>query len=395
MTSRSLRCTLLVYYVCGAYFLRSTPPIVGSTGGGGSLGHFIPPRNRSDSINGKSVTPPFQPRPLGFIQQTHDPPTMFLEPSTTSRLYESSDVPSRNSKTLLKTAHAPSQPPVTSLDSLRSSPFQQSQQLTTLQQQQNQVPDIRSTMFSSLAAAVLPPPISSPGGAIGGGMEFSDYLTAPMSLAPSLLLDVNSSSSLRRSLWGQRSTIGGSGVMPSSMAGLAGRHQQSYFDEYSNDEYSEEMPFALELPTPSILDGSTALSQQHSKSGAASKMVGASSTFGTSSSLAALAQKCSVPNQRLKMFDKRNSTISSGSEHNGVANSEIDEFTNSLADQLQEFRAFGASLPSSSVQVVVQQQQQQQQHETNAHHNFGGGDDRHVLTGSGTSSTSTPISLKS
>ena len=383
----------------GAYFLRSTPPTVGSMGGGvGGLGHFIPPRNRSDSMNSRSVTPPFQPRPIGFITQpAHDPPTtMLLEPSAmNSRLYESSDVPSRNNSSKSSLKKAPSQPPVTSLDSLRSSPFLQSQPTMTLQQhQQNHLTsnppplDSRSTMFSSLAAAasVLPPPISSPGG-MGGGME-SDYLTAPMSLAPSLFLDVNaSSSSLRRSLWGQRSPMGGSGVMPSS---LAGRHPHN-LDEYSNDDYySEEMPFALELPTPSIFDGSTASSQQHhTKSGATtSKMVGASSTtFGTSSSLATLAQKCSMPNQRLKMFDKQSVVMSSNIEHDRAANSELDDFTNSLADQLQEFRTFGASLHSSS--VVLQQQ------ETNAHMNFGGGDERNVLTGSGTSSTSTPISLKS
>jgi hypothetical protein len=248
-------------------------------------------------------------------------------------------------------------------------------------------------MFTSLAAAasVLPPPISSPGG-MGVGME-SDYLTAPMSLAPSsLLLDMNSSSSLRRSLRGQRSTMGGSGVMPSSLAGLAGRHQHSYLDEYSNDDYySEEMPFALELPMPSIMDGSAAsLSQPHTKSGSTSIMVGASSTFGTSSSLATLAQKCSMPNQRLKMFDKPNGVTSSKNEQNGAtANAEIDVFTNSLVDQLQEFRSFGASLHASSVAGLPQ-------HVTSAQNNFGGGDDdRNVLTGSGTSSTSTPISLKS
>ena len=364
----------------GAYFLRSTPS---STVGGGGLGHFIPPRNRSDSMNSRSVTPPFQPRPMGFIQQP-DPPTMFLDPSTaTSRLSETSDVaPSR--KTPSKVG---SSPPVTSLDSLRSSPFQQSQQLMTLQTQHRQ--DSHSAMFSSLAAvaSVLPPPISTPG---GGGME-SDYLTAPMSLAPSFLLDATSSSSMRRSLWGQRSSFGGSGVMPSSLAGLAGRHQHNYLlSEQSNDDfYSEEMPFALEIPTPSILDGSTSSSQHPSKSGVASKaLVGASSTFGgTSSSLATLAQKCSAPNQRLKMFDKPNMMASSTVDPNGPPSSEIEDITNNLADQLQEFRAFGASLHSSS--VVLPQQ------ETNAHSNFGGGDDRNVLTGSGTSSTSTPISLKS
>lgn len=371
----------------GAYFLRSTPSTVGSIGGGGSgggIGHFIPPRNRSDSMNSRSVTPPFQPRPVGFIQQQDPPTSMFLDPSAATNMYETSNVPSK--KTPLK---AGSSPPVTSLDSLRSSPFQQSQQAMTLQHQnQPNQQDSRSAMFSSLAAAaaVLPPSISITD---GGGIE-SDYLTAPMSLAPSFLLDTTSSSSMRRSLWGQRSSMGGSGVMPSSLAGLAGRQQHNYlFDEQGNDDYySEEMPFALEIPTPSILDGSTSLSQQPSKAGAASKAIGASSTFGTSSSLAVLAQKCSVPNQRLKIFDKQNKTASSNGDQNGTSNSDVDDFTNSLAEQLQEFRTFGASLHSSSVIL--------QQHETNAQSNFGGvGDDRNVLTGSGTSSTSTPISLKS
>ena len=366
----------------GTYYLRSTPPTVGSMGGGGGVGHLIPPRTRSDGVHSRSVTPPFQPRPVGFILQPDPPTSMFLGPSMTaaSRLQESSsDVAAR--KTSWKLTPSPP-PPVTSLDSLRSSPFQQSQQLMTLQPQPPNQSDSRSAMFSSLAAAaVLPPP--TPG---GGDMD-SDYLTAPMSLAPSLLLDATSSSSMRRSLWGQRScTIGSSGVMPSSLAGLAGRNRHNYlFDAHGNDDYySEEMPFAVEIPTSSIFDGSTASSQQQqipSKSGAASKVVGASSTFGTASSLATLAQKCSMPNQRLRMFDRQNMTASSDNEHDRNPNSNMGDFTSSLADQLQEFRSFGASLQASS---IVQQ-------ETSAHQNFGGGDDHNVLTGSATSS----ISLKS
>jgi hypothetical protein len=430
----------------GAFFLRSTPPTAGittTTSATGGFGHLIPPRNRSDSINGKSITPPFQSRPLGFMQQ--EPPTMFLEstayvaPTANSRFYDTSSEASGT------TALKSSPEPVTSLDSLRCSPFLTSQKHASQLHSQPKSPaaattsvhDRQSAMFSSLAAAAVssvPPPSTTT--TLGHGME-SDYYTAPMmSLTPSYLLN-ETSSSLRRSLWSTPGTT--SAVMPSSLAGLSGRHHyHSYgMNEHNNndDDYSEEMPFALELPIPSILDRSTTApsqqqQQQQSTFGSATTTsssrnnVGASSTFGTSSSFATLAQKCSMPNQRLKMFDKPKNMGTSSSLNQTTIQDELsseyvactttttgtttDDNTNpsnsisiSFADQLQEFRTFGASLHSSSMLSP----QQQQSISATRNSTFGGAtttntidDDHHhhhVLAGSGTSSTSTPISLKS
>jgi hypothetical protein len=73
------------------------------------------------------------------------------------RSYKPSDGQSRGSnKTSLKTTPSP---PVTSLDSLRSSPFQQSQQLMTLQQQQQHRNNIKyRTVVSHQCSHRWPPP---------------------------------------------------------------------------------------------------------------------------------------------------------------------------------------------------------------------------------------------
>jgi hypothetical protein len=308
----------------GAAFLGATPPI------GNGMGHLIPPRNRVES---KSVTPPFQPRPAGFL---HEAPSLYLEPpqQPTSRLYESgADMHKDRTPTVQKA-------PVTSLDSLRSSPFQQQQQMLNLH------PESRTSMMSSLSFAP------------GLGLDYS-----------SNMLGQSGAGDLRRSLWG-----GASGaVLPSSLAGSAGLHQHSLYQQ-QEDYYSEEMPFAVEMqssPAQFPFGGS-----QQKQSASASKP-SASSYLGNSSALASLAQKCAAPGHRLKLFEKQSIDAASSMEERGpsdVAPRE-DDLVNSLADQLQEFRAFGASLHGSVLDPnnVVEEQ----------------------LQGSGTSSTSTPISLRS
>jgi hypothetical protein len=405
------------------FFFKSTTP---------TFSHLIPPRNRTDTTNtnvanndttttttttntvstptinaSKSITPPFPSRPIGFIHDT--PPTLLLEPSLYSNINPTSNASIRYASDVPSSNHAASSsnattitstknvPPITSLDSLRSSPFQQA--------------DRHSPMLSSLSqqlhVPVIPPPIS--------GFE-SDYITAvQMSLGGS-----NDNNTLRRSLW---STSNSSSIMPSSLAGLGGRQYQSYLfqDPHNNndDNYlSEEMPFAIELQSPLVLDETNMTSDQHQQQQSLTKgnstmsrtnNIGtASSTFGAASSLTTLAQKCSVPNQRLKMFDKApppTTTIKGTvgdvpSDHigNSVNYNDDGDLTNSLADQLQEFRAFGASLHVSTSLSAIHSQENTTT--TNTHVGFDEQSQQQVhinniLSGSGTSSTSTPISLRS
>lgn len=401
----------------GVFFRSSNSPSIGS--------HFIPPRNYTSgshrgSFNNNTstgmdggkpmITPPFQSRPVGFL---HDPPSLFLEPTTmqdhhqASRTYEELDGTNtignqqERHSSKLKASTVPSQPPVTSLDILRNSPFQQQQSL--MQDTSTGVGSDNTTSFLSLLNNTIPPPLTT-------GIE-SDYLTARMSFtstSANMMLFASEAPILQGSLCGQRSNTNSGGssctVLPSSLTGLGGRHY-SYLhrdDNNSDDRYSEEMPFALELPTPSILDGVSSgisSSKGNDSTKASSKgNIGASSTFGTSSTLASLAQKCSVPNQRLKMFDKKhtknnadcnanNLTSGTAARMDSDISSKIDDPSISLANQLEEYRAFGASLSSSMLHT--------NNFATNStvmvddHNNSTSG-----LSGSGTS-TSTPISLRS
>lgn len=279
----------------GAIFLGATPPHKGS-----NLGqhHFIPPRNRTES---RSITPPFQPRPLGFA---HDPPTLHLESQqlASNRSLDSAAKESGSMKA-----------PVSSLDSLRSSPFQQQETLSLH-------PDSRSMMLSSLSYAP----------ALG-----SDGL--------SNMMPNSASGDLRRSLWG-----GASGaVLPSSLAGSVGLQQHPMFQQHE-DYYSEEMPFAVELPSVSSgLQNDDAISQQGSSTARPTSC--SSSYLGTSAALTTLAHKCGAPNQRLKLLDNRNVDPLFGSESRPCAAVPDDNPMSSLANQLEEFRTFGASLHVSTM----------------------------------------------
>lgn len=311
----------------GAVFLGATPPV------GNGLGHLIPPRNRLES---KSITPPFQPRPAGFL---HDAPSFYLDSQQQQppsiRIFTSDLDTSSKDKT-------PSVPnaPMTSLDSLRSSPFQQQQQMLGLH------PESRSSMLSSLSFAP------------GLGSDYSSNMTGHLGAVD-----------LRRSLWG-----GASGaVIPSSLAGSAGLQQPSLFQQ-QDDYYSEEMPFAFEIPSPPAQFPFAGSQQKQSASNIKSS---ASSYLGNSSALASLAQKCAAPSHRLKLFEKQGNQPLAASGEQGPSDVSAlqNDLVNSLADQLQEFRAFGESLHGRVLDPKSMGEEQ--------------------LPGSGTSSASTPISLHS
>ena len=292
-----------------------------------SLGaHLIPPRSgrssESKSSNSSVALPPFPPRPAGFLQEAasfeRSGHTMGLmmglggEEMSASKLATSPATRERTS----------------SLDLLRSSPFVASSSVGDPQQ-----PMVRDSLLASTADADL----------------------------------------LRRSLWSTSNTA--AGLLTSSTTGGALFSNGAAFPNYpphpldppvdSEDSYwSEEMPFAVELlPSPAPSFCSTTDSTLPGKSDSKSNFGAGGSSFLGNSAAASLAQKCATGQHhpRLKLLDS--SRIISISQQQKTSHCD------SLADQLQELRAFGASLRL--------------------------GEEQGSLSGSGSSAAANPITLRS
>jgi hypothetical protein len=178
-------------------------------------------------------------------------------------------------------------PPLASLDLLHSSPFQHAQ----------------GSLLSSLSLA---PPA-------GGGV---DSVSAMMM----------NSGDLRRSMWSASAGQGSATFLPSSSA----------IQDGGDGDY-DEMPFAVDESSSSqFASGSHNQTTMHT---------GSTSQLGASSAaVASFAQKC-APSNRLKMFD---SSIVAASATASTLQQDPDDMVNSLADQLADFRNFGASLQVSS-----------------------------------------------
>jgi hypothetical protein len=273
--------------------LASTPPSGAFLGPGTtppvnstSSQHFIPPRSSAMG----SITPPFAPRPAGFSQQPPPPlaqplPPMAEQPSDTDQQR------SRYGDTL---------PPLASLDLLHSSPFQHAQ----------------GSLLSSLSLA---PPA-------GGGTE-----------SGSAMMMMNSGD-LRRSMWSASPAGGGSAAFLPSSSGM----QQD-----GGDGDYDEMPFAVDESSSSQF-----ASASHNQT-TGTMNTGSTSQLGASSAaVASFAQKC-APSHRLKMFDSSIVAASATASTLPLSQQQPnqqdpDDMVNSLADQLAEFRNFGASLHVSS-----------------------------------------------
>jgi hypothetical protein len=142
------------------------------------------------------------------------------------------------------------------------------------------------------------------------GSLVSSLSLAPLAGADSVSAMMMNSGDLRRSMW---SAAGTSAIDPSYP---------------TQDEDYEEMPFAVD---------------ESSSSQAAFNMN--TSQLGASAAVASFAQKC-APSNRLKMFDHQSITAAEPQQPPGDDNG--DGMMNSLADQLAEFRSFGASLQVSA-----------------------------------------------
>jgi hypothetical protein len=176
-------------------------------------------------------------------------------------------------------------PPLASLDLLHSSPFQHAQ----------------GSLLSSLSLA---PP---------AGADSVSAMNMMMN-----------SGDLRRSMW-SASAAGSAIVLPSSATAM------------QDDGDYDEMPFAVDESSSSqFASNNNATTNSTSQLGASSAAV------------ASFAQKC-APSNRLKMFDS--SIVASASvsaSQQQQQQQDPDDMVNSLADQLAEFRNFGASLHVSS-----------------------------------------------
>jgi hypothetical protein len=290
----------------GAAFLGTTPPVLhmnNNSSNATMAANFLIPPVQSRS---KSITPPFQPRPAGFL---HESNPLTLEPfepqpppppSPNQQHHVSFAADNMNShKPKNTTSSARTQ---TSLDILRSSPFQQhSQKHLSLPT------DDRASMLSSLSFT-------------------------PGSDVSNLASMLTNSADLRKSLWNSSST----GLFAAS-SDAAYQHPEDYYSYY----YTEEMPFAVDLPPQPASASPTATG----KSANSSHLSTTSSLLGQSAALTSLAQKCAARNQKLKLFESEQQQP--GSETNGTWNKNTDEVVGNLASQLDEFRAFGASLHGS------------------------------------------------
>mmetsp|Transcript_5076 Transcript_5076/g.14255 ORF Transcript_5076/g.14255 Transcript_5076/m.14255 type:complete len:790 (-) Transcript_5076:3628-5997(-) len=105
---------------------------------------------------------------------------------------------------------------------------------------------------------------------------------------------------------------------------LLDQQQQPPPSPYHQDEY-EEMPFAVEETLPSTEQATE------------------TSVLASSAQVASFAQKCSV-HQRLQLFDQPQHNNNNNNNNNSTRPDESNKQIDQLADQLADFRTFGASL---------------------------------------------------
>jgi len=297
-----------------------------------SPARWIPPRS--------TATPPFQTRMAGFdheasaaVQQQQQPMAQpYKAQIGHGMVYD--DV----------------LPPLTSLDLLHSSPFQINQQ---------------GSLLSSLS--------------VGGG-----------GIASLMTHHSGGGLDLRRSIWGSG---GGTSGMPNS-----------FLAAQADDDF-EDMPFAVDFGEPAsvgtaavpTIAGANTTSIADPSATAPSSVLGASTS---ASAVASFAQKLKIaPSNRLKLFESQASIAaatagmqasSNNNNNNKIEASatteqvgehqmqQMDLLVSSLADQLAEFRSFGASLQLEPTEEGTSNQQRV----------------KHVSSGASASSTSTPITLR-
>lgn len=279
----------------------------GSLSGGtaGSLPNgLIAPRRSSSSSLGKGeaslanggITPPFHDRPLGFLHEA----CIAEVTAASGQEDDGNDGNYEQESAKLRHYHhqSASQQQLASLDLLHSSPFQ-------LQHHE------QSLLLSSLQ------PYRGGGAgtvAMSGGLDsvLTNYSNPIAGFA--------------------------GGGFPFGYSSPRSAFHASESDSYY---YEDAMPFAVDLSSSPLNNDLQHQVQQSSRghSDSSSLLFG-----GQSATLASLAQKCAAPNHKLKLFESYHlpDAATTSIASNGMA--VHDDLVSSLADQLEEFRSFSASI---------------------------------------------------
>ena len=206
------------------------------------------------------------------------------------------------------------------------------------------------TRAMGFAASGEPPTQPLPPPAMGTEYSNSNPTTpapkppgAALDARPATSLDILHSSpfqhpsggaSLLSSLTGAQDPINANSILSGDM-----RFQtEMAFEDHNSShlEDGEDMPFAVDTLPPATTSGSSTIDDIHTTTGGGSS----SSHLGASSAaVASFAHRCATAN-RLALFDKTAEQQNAGSQQ--------EDLVSSLADQLAEFKEFGASIGVST-----------------------------------------------
>jgi len=295
---------------------------------------LIPPRNSSPA-----VAPPFAARPLGFAQEAPPPQSPLLEakvaPSLQQHHHHQQHTNNNHKHTHAAAVAAAVEhekarfeelaPPMTSLDLLHSSPFQQGASALSSMSRSAGVghqssllrPSIFSNstlMMTSTTSAILPSPSR-------GGDDDEDGPEYDMPFAVDDADSTTTSPALGPQQQQQQESPGqaGAGGLNAALAGYQNQNNVSALSGFAADSQ-----FSL----------------------------------GSSAAVASFAQKCAPTQHRLKLFSMSTATVGSdaplhynnnsinGGDRGGGGQAQLDMFSTAsdLTSQLAEFRSFGASL---------------------------------------------------
>ena len=267
--------------------LSSTPPGyllgVGATPPAMSSNFLIPPRS--------AVTPPFV-RPMGFVVE---PPNQLNLPDASTSATGAAQIPDLKSTTTVMTSQQQlkqQSQPTTSLDLLHSSPFQH------VGSQHHH--HAGSALFRGIdpASSVFPPPATYNAQSLNTELPHFDH---HLSIQQQLFADPHTGTSSSHAFGGSHSNLH---HHASSIVGVGGD---------LNDSDDDCMPFAVDDPIENGTPNN------------------ASTTIGGSLGMSSLSTATSAQQRKKKL------AMFESSEHQSVT-------VASLADQLAEFKSFGASI---------------------------------------------------
>ena len=312
----------------------------------GTDSQFESNNKSKDPIATGRISPPFRENPTKLRRSDIDIGNIM----PTSQLHSGRNSPSIFSQTKqnhnLTTSPKSSEnnillPPITSLDVLTTSPFK------------TQFFDQNTSLLSSLSACGAP----SAASAVYGNFDRSYAM-------PNGVHNSAYSSSMG---WSTRAQGNASVFRSSNNYGAAGAMDSTFhkaIPDLVQTESFDEMPFAVDIgtPTPFGCDGESKSDMAFNSKQNGTGDSALASSAGSSQLVTSLAHRCATAG-RLKLFDSRKPGNESTSENDASwckgdssgkssydtpnNNDGVDTVT-SLADQLAEFRSFGASLTKNT-----------------------------------------------